>query len=94
MKELKGDIEWETREYGSEYEPEVHRFDESGHPIDYIAWDTSNSRIVSGPYGSNNFPGVRFPDRAAARAYWSARAVIVEEYRAPGRWILRLKGRA
>lgn len=99
MKILDGDVEWETKEWGSEYAVDEAYVDVLGLPIVYQSWSSADSAVVSGPYGPagmSNFPGRRFRDRRSARVYWSLRATIVEEYRVPGRWIFRIKkkGRA
>jgi hypothetical protein len=85
---LRGDLTVEVGEWGEEYAPRFS--DEDGAPIAYQAWTAENSRVVSGPLGLHKFPGRSFPDRATARAHWLARGVIIEEYRAPGRWMFRI----
>ncbi len=88
---LRGDLEWETREYGSEYERWA---DEDGARIEYPIWHPDTSRVVSGPYGPvwySRFPGKRFPSRTLARQYWCTRARVIEEYRVPGRYMFRIR---
>jgi hypothetical protein len=61
-------------------------------PLDYVDWDNTGTRVVSGPYGTAAFPGRRFPSRSAARAYWTQRAgKILQEWRVPGRYIFRVR---
>ncbi len=91
LKLLRGDVEWETKAWGSEYQ---RWFDEDGQQVEYRDWTDGTTRVVSGPYGpasKSNFPGRRFRDRRSARLYWSLRAGVVEEYMVPGRWILRVR---
>lgn len=70
---------------------EPREIDENGLPIEYQAWTPGSTRVVSGPVEKFNYPGRPFPNRAAARAFWSERADIVEQYMVEGRWVLRIR---
>jgi len=65
--------------------------DEDGERIEYIHWTSAETRVVSGPIRGFHYPGIVFPDRAAARAFWGERADIIAEYLVEGRWVFRIK---
>ena len=88
---LKGEVDWETQAWGSE---NARCVDEDGGRIVYQDWDSSTSRVVSGPIGpagANTIRGRRFRDRDAARSFWAANARVIEEYQLPGRYAFRIK---
>ena len=66
--------------------------EDEGFHGDYIDWDETTSRVVSGPIGSFKFPGRSWPTRAEARAYWQrvTGGRILKEYKSPGRWCFRI----
>ncbi len=87
---LKGEVDWEAKAYGSEYEQQRY-IDTDGTLISYQNWTKENTRVVSGPIGNHKFSGRSFPDRPKARAHWKAKAEIVEEYLITGRWAFRIR---
>lgn len=75
-----GELEWDVEEV------ETPPDEDWNYPI----WDSSNSRVVSGPIGQAKFPGRMFPSAREAMKYWRQKARIVACYPTKGRWIFRI----
>ncbi len=80
-----GDLEWDVEPRG---------YDPPEAPVDVEVWDSKNSRVVSGPVGTekqSKFPGRRFHRLGDARKYWREKGYrIVREHLVSGRYIFWL----
>lgn len=60
-------------------------------PVNYPAWTSENSFVVSGPLGNFNWRGRRFDTWDQARAWMNEKyGFIYEEIKLPGRWAGRV----